>query len=290
MVLAGLKEAWKPLRSQWLGERVLMAVDDRALQAVALRGGAITTPYWESMLPAQAVVDGLPTLVDTLGDFLGDLLLSQGLMGQAVRLALPPQACHWRVVVWPLQEWPDDPHEALRTIDPELGLPFALADAAIDLQPLPGEPLRSLLVAARRDLVEAWQAVFAITGSPLERLLPAQVCLRQALLPALEATPAEDGVLLLHPSAGGCTALLWRQGLPLYERQLAQDAAQWPHALEQAVAYYRSRDPGFRLSRLWLTAPLPGQDQLAAALGVPLELLDSAPYASTVLQGLALGR
>ena len=34
MVLAGVREAWQPLRSQWLGERVLLAVDDRALQAV----------------------------------------------------------------------------------------------------------------------------------------------------------------------------------------------------------------------------------------------------------------
>lgn len=290
MVLALVREAWQPLRSQWLGERVLIAVEDRALQAVALRGGAITTPCWESMLPAQALVDGLPTLVDTLGDFLGDLLLSQGLMGQAVHLALPPQACNWRVVVWPLQEWPDDPREALRTIDPDLGLPFALADAAIDLQPLSGMPLRSLLVAAPRALVEAWQAVFAITGSPLERLLPAQVCLRQALLPALQATPAAGGVLLLHPSAAACTALLWRQGLPLYERRLAPDGSSWLQALEQCVAYYRSRDPAYRLSHLWLTAPLPGQDQLAATLGVSLELLDSAPYASPVLQGLALGR
>ena len=290
MVLAGVREAWTPLRSQWLGERVLMAVDDRALQAVALRRGAITTPSWESMLPAQALVDGIPILVDTLGDFLGDLLLSQGLMGQAVRLALPPQACHWRVVVWPLKEWPDDPLEALRTIDPDLGLPFALADAAIDLQPLPGEPLRSLLVAGPRQLVEAWLAVFAITGSPLERLLPAQVCLRQALLPALEATPAQDGVLLLHPSALGCTALLWRQGLPLYERQLPLEPARLSQQLEQCVAYYRSRDPGFRLGQVWLTAPLPGQDLLAASLGVPLELLDSAPYAAPILKGLALGR
>ena len=292
MVLAGVREAWKPLRSQWLGERVLMAVDDRALQAVALRRGAISTPFWESMVPAQALVDGRPVLVDTLGDFLGDLLLSQGLMGQAVRLALPPQACHWRVVVWPLQEWPDDPLEALRTIDPDLRLPFALAEAAIDLQPLPGEPLRSLLVAAPKDLVEAWLAVFAITGSPLERLLPAQVCLRQALLPALQATPADGGVLLLHPSAAGCTASLWRQGLPLYERQLALDPAQLPHGLDQCLAFYRSRDPSFRLSQLWLTAPLPAplHDQLAATLGVPLELLDGAPYASPVLQGLAQGQ
>jgi len=290
MVFAGVREAWKPLRSQWLGERVLLAVDDRALQAVALRRGAISIPSWESMLPAQALVDGMPTLVDTLGDFLGDLLLSQGLMGQAVRLALPPQACHWRVVVWPLQEWPDDPLEALRTIDPDLGLPFALADAAIDLLPLPGEPLRSLLVAAPRELVEAWLAVFAITGSLLERLLPAQVCLRQALLPALEATPAQGGVLVLHPSSAGCMALLWRQGLPLYERLLALDAAQLPHELERCVSFYRSRDPEFRLSQLWLTAPLPAQDQLAATLGLPLELLDSTPYASPVLQGLAQGR
>jgi predicted DNA-binding transcriptional regulator YafY len=85
-------------------------------------------------------------------------------------------------------------------------------------------------------------------------------------------------------------ALLWRQGLPLYERLLALDAAQLPHELERGVSFYRSRDPEFRLSQLWLTAPLPAQDQLAATLGLPLELLDSTPYASPVLQGLAQGR
>lgn len=289
MVLAGVREAWKPLRSQWLAERVLLAVEDRALQGVGVRRGAISTPGWDSMLPAQALVDGLPTLVDTLGDFLGDLLLSQGLMGQPVRLALPPQSCHWRVVVWPLQEWPDDPLEALRTIDPELGLPFALADAAIDLQPMPGQPLRSLLVAAPRALVEAWIAVFAIAGCPLERLLPAQVCLRQALLPALEAIAPETGVLLLHPTARTCTGVLWRQGMPVYERHLPPDGPELAASLQRCLAYYQRRDPGFGLGRVWLTQPLPQQEELAAALGLPLELLDSAPYASPVLQGLAQG-
>lgn len=289
-MLATVRDTWQPLRSQWLGETVLLSVDDRLLRGMALRRGAISTPAWESQLPAQALAGGMPELVDVLGDFIGDLLLTLGLMGQAVRVALPHGAAHWRVISWPLDAWPDDPIEALRTIDPELGLPFALGDAAIDLQPLPGQPLRSLMVAAPRALVQAWTAVFEVAGAPLQRLLPQQVCLRQALLPKLEACDPRDGVLLLHPSGSGCLASLWRQGVPLYERLLDADDPQLPARLEQIVAYYGSCDPAFRLRQLWLSGPLAAQEQLAVAFGQPLEQLDWAPYDSAVMQGLVLAQ
>jgi len=290
-VLAGVKEAWQPLRTQWLGQKVLLAFDDRTLNGTALSKGSISTPSWQSMLPTQALQRGMPELIDGLGDFLGDLLLSMGLGGQPLRIALPPEAAHWRVISWPFEQWPDEPIDALRTIDPDLGLPFALADAAIDLQPLPGMPLRSLLVAAPRALVEAWVEVINIAGAPLERLLPTQVCLRIALLQELQQCDPQSGVLLLLPDANGIgLAQLWRQGIPLYERRLAMNDPQLIEQIETLVAFYRSRDRGFRLGHLWLGAPLEQQDQLAAALGLPLEQPNCAPYDSLVLQGLALVR
>lgn len=289
MVLAGVKQAWQPLRTQWLGQRVLLAFEDRTLHGTALRKGSISTAAWHSMLPAQALQSGMPEQVDALGDFLGDLLLSMGLAGQPLRIAVPPEAAHWRVIRWPLDEWPDDPIEALRTIDPDLGLPFELADAAIDLQPLPGQPLRSLLVAAPRALVEAWVSVLYIAGAPLERLLPTQVCLGAALQQPLQQLDPRDGVLLLLPSVNGCCLVqLWQQGIPLYERRLDSQHPQFSQQLATLVAYYGTRDSSFALRHLWLGGLLEQQEQLTAALGLPVEQPDFAPYASPVLKGLAL--
>ncbi|MEB3235532.1 MAG: hypothetical protein VKM98_08895 [Cyanobacteriota bacterium] len=270
-----------------MGEAVLLSVEDRVLRGLAVRKGSISVPQWESLLPAQALNNGMPEQIEILGDFLGDLVLNQGLMGQALRVALPLQAAHWRVITWPLDEWPDDPIEALRTLDPELGLPFALADAAIDLQPLPGRPLRSLLVAAPTVLVEAWSAVAEVAGVRLDRLLPAQVCLRQALLPALQAQDPRDGVLVLHPAGLACMATLWQQGVPLYERQFDADDPRLGEQLQEIVDYYGSHDSRFGLRKLLTTAVVPQQSQLAQTLQVPLEQLDWAPYDSPVMQGLA---
>jgi Tfp pilus assembly PilM family ATPase len=191
------------------------------------------------------------------------------------------------VLEWPFQEWPDTPIEALRTLDPDLGLPFALADAAIDLQPLPGQPLRSLLVAAPRALVEAWVAVLQLAGMPLERLLPQQVCLREALLPHFGGA---GGVVLLQPGALAHTLQLWQQGVPLYERLLPADDPQLADHIEEVIAFYRSQDAAYVPRQLWLTGPLPGQETLAQALHLPLEPFTWAPYDAPVLQGLALVR
>jgi len=281
-VLAEVRELWPPLRSQWLAERVVLSIEEPTLRGMALRRGAISVPVWESQLPAQVLADGLPLRVEELGDFLGDLLLSKGLMAQPVWLALPRQAAHWRVIEWPFEDWPDEPLEALRTVDPALGLPFALADAAIDLQPLTGQPLRSLLIAAPRQLVEAWIAVFAIAGTTLERLVPSQVGLRQALLPALQALEPQQGVLVLQANGARCAASLWRQGMPLYERQLKSDDPRLPAELGAMLDYYGARDRGFKAGQLWLAGNLPDPLALAETLGLPLQQLDGA----VELQGL----
>lgn len=289
-MLAGVREAWRPLRSQLLGERVLLAFDEGQLQGVGLRQGAISTPVWDSVLPARCLQGGMPAMVDVLGDFIGDLLLSQGLMGQPLRVALPPGAAHWRLIEWPFDAWPETPIEALRTLDPELGLPFALADAAIDIQPLAGEPLRSLLVAAPRALVEAWIAVMQLAGMPLERLLPAQVCLREALAPRLNRLDQGDGVVLIQPGSVASTLQFWSKDAPLYERLVPAEPQQLAEHIAALIAFYRSRDPAFAARQLWLTAPLPQQETLAAGLGLQLEIPSWAPYDAPVMRGLALVR
>ncbi|MBM5799613.1 MAG: hypothetical protein FJ077_01970 [Cyanobacteria bacterium K_DeepCast_35m_m2_023] len=270
-----------------MGERVLLAFEDGLVQGVSLRQGAIKTPAWVSVLPAQALQRGMPQLKDLLGDFLGDLLLSMGLIGQSVSLALPAAGAHWRVVEWPFEEWPDTPIEALRTLDPDLGLPFALADAALDLQPLPGQPLRSLLVAAPRALVEAWVEVMQLAGMPLERLLPAQVCLRQALLPRLQRLDPRDGVVVLQPGSLTTTVQFWQQSVPIFERLLPADDPQLADQIVALLAFCGKREPGFAPRRVWLTSALPQQQALAEALALPLEQLDWPDYDSPVVQGLA---
>ena len=286
-MLAGLQDTWRPLRAQLWQQRVLLAFSEHGLHGVVLQRGLPLGESWQVQIPPQALLAGRPVLVEVLGDFVGDLLLDRGLISLPVSVALPAAAAHWRVVEWPLSEWPDDPIEALRTIQPDLGLPFGWPQISLDAQPLPGQPLRSLLVAAERSLVEAWIEVFATAGLSLDRLVPSQVCVRQALLASLEACDPDQGVVLLQPEGTACRLLLWRQGVPLFERVLAPGGAGLIAAVQRCLAFYRQQEPALRFGQLWLSEPLPQANDLAAALDLPLEQLASAPYDSLVLLGLA---
>ena len=142
-------------------------------------------------------------------------------------------------------------------------------------------------MAAERSLVEAWIEVFATAGLSLDRLVPSQVCVRQALLASLEACDPDQGVVLLQPEGAACRLQLWRQGVPLFERVLAPGGAGLIAAVQRCLAFYRQQEPALRFGQLWLSEPLPQANDLAAALDLPLEQLASAPYDSLVLLGLA---
>jgi hypothetical protein len=109
-----------------------------------------------------------------VGDFLGDLLLEYGVLDAQLVVSLPRQASHWRVVDWQAGQEPGDCVDELRALNPDLGWPFPLEQAYLDVHPLPGLPASSLVIAAERSVVDAWVEVFAIAGGTLQHLLPSQ--------------------------------------------------------------------------------------------------------------------
>jgi Tfp pilus assembly PilM family ATPase len=196
---------------------------------------------------------------------------------------------HWRVLVWPFEDWPEDPASNLRQIAPPLNLPFDLESAYLDLQPLPGDQSQMLLAAAPKPLVDAWIDVFSLAGVQLERLAPAQSCQLAAIASLMAATPADQLVVLVDPDPPGpCRLLLIRGGVPVFERSLASEGTGLVNELVRSVEFYRRQDSAVRGLRLLLTRPLAVLPQLESRLSVSAELLSSEPFGSLVLQGLAI--
>jgi Tfp pilus assembly PilM family ATPase len=194
----------------------------------------------------------------------------------------------WRVIDWPFDALPDDPIEALRTIDPPLPLSVPLADATIDLQPLAGSRSRFLLAVTPRKLVDDWIEVFTLAGAKLDRLAPAQSCRLAAVSALLEGAPADELTLLIHPLPAGARLLLLRRAEPVFDWVLPEREDDLVREVNRCVAFYRRQDPSVRRLRLLLSAPLEGQEKLQDSLGVRAEILTPEPYGSLVLQGLAM--
>ncbi|MFM7635972.1 MAG: hypothetical protein ACKO7Z_10435 [Cyanobacteriota bacterium] len=176
-------------RTQVLAKRVVLAIHDGGLQGavVGAKGELIDVP-----LPPGTCRQGQPQEIEAIGDLIGDLLLELNLAGAKVSACLPLQACHWRVVSWPHGQMPESGSTELRLLAPDLGIPWTLSDVYLAVEPLPGTPARSLLVAAPRRLVDGWVEVFELAGVQFQRLLPAQVCEWQMLAPAGTRTADED--------------------------------------------------------------------------------------------------
>jgi Tfp pilus assembly PilM family ATPase len=286
MVLAGLQEKWLPLRAELFPQTVLLDLSHpQLLIGQALKGGQPVEPLWTAPVPARTLRDGIPIVRDALGDFIGDLLLEHSRPYAGLAVALPRVLGHWRVIEWPDGRQPDDPVAALRSRAPELGWPFALKDAFIDVRPLAGSGSASLLVGAYREAVEAWIDVFAIAGGTLHHLIPSQAALMAALQPELEEAAPGELVALLQPTTSDCQLVVWRDGIPEYERVLPLAIDQLIPVLRQALGFCRSR-LGASGVRLILAEPLEGSDALAGQLGLPLAIADRGEYGSLHLQGL----
>ncbi|MCP9821640.1 type IV pilus biogenesis protein PilM [Cyanobium sp. L1E-Cus] len=253
----------------------------------SVKRGQPVEPAWSAPIPARTCRNGVPQLADAVGDFIGDLLLEHGGIDSQLVVSLPRQAAHWRVVEWASAQHPVDSIDELRDLNPDLGLPFALDDAYVDVQPLPGNTASSLVVAAARSVVEAWVEVFAIAGGTLQHLLPAQVCLMGALSDELIATPASTLVALLQPLDEQTVLTLWRQGVPEFERLLPGAMPDLLPALQQSLDFYRSHHAPEAPVRLLLTESMPDLEGLEQALGLEAELLECDGFGSLVLQGLA---
>ena len=283
------KEVLRPIRAQIFPRQVLLELHDESLRGQVLRQQRPEPVSLEAPLPPLTIRDGMPLEKEPLGDLIGDLMVRDDLIDHFVLAALPPAAVEWRVVVWPFEDWPDDPARALRQIDPPLNLPYPLEEASVDLQPLPGKPGQMLLAAAPKLLVQGWIDVFALAGVQLERLAPAQSCQFCAVSSLLHDAPADLLVALVDsdPEAAACRLLLIRDGLPVFERRLTGSGEVLADDLVRCVAFYRRQDPAVRGLRLLLTHPLEERSALESRLSVTAEDLTADPFGSLVLQGLA---
>ena len=290
--LIGLKDDLEdrliPIRAQLFPRQLLLELQDDALKGQVLRGGGPQPVSIDLPLPPLTCLDGQPLEKEPLGDLIGDLLVRDGLLDAVVLASLPEGAVEWRVIDWPSAALPDDPIEALRTIDPSLGFAVPLDQATIDLRPLPGATSRLLVAVAPRKLVEDWIDVFNLAGAQLERLAPAQSCRLAAVNALLELAPGDELTLLIHPLAVGARLLLLRRAEPVFDWPLPDGDDELVREVNRCVAFYRRRDPSIRRLRLLLSAPLSSQDNLQDALGVRAEILTPEPFGSLVLQGLAM--
>ncbi|TVS01876.1 MAG: hypothetical protein EA413_13500 [Cyanobium sp. PLM2.Bin73] len=288
LVLAGLQEKWLPLRAELYPQIVLLDLSHpQLLIGQTFKGGKPVEPLWTAPVPARTLRDGIPIVRDALGDFIGDLLLEHSRPYAGLVVALPRVLGHWGVIEWPGGLESSDPVATLRARGADLGWPFGLNEACVDVQPLPGAGLCSLVAGASRQAVEAWIDVFAIAGGTLRHLFPSQVALMAALQPELEQAQPGELVALLQPTTSDCQLVVWRDGIPEYERILPLALDQLVPVLRQALGFCRSR-LGASGVRLLLAEPLEGSDAIAEQLGLPLELADCAEYGSLHLRGLGL--
>jgi hypothetical protein len=248
-------------------------------------------------LPAATCRGGRPLQTEALGDFIGDLLLSYGQIKALLSVVLPAPACYWRALQWPLaasplSAWPPEPARQLRELQPDLGLPFALEQGWLDVMPVQGGDVDALVVAIERQLLADWLEVFNIAGVRLGRLVPAQVAWMVGLQERLLAANSTTLVGLLLPEPQALRLLVWRDGVPLYERLLSGELEQWLGQLEACLRFLRWQQ-GMKATgsiELLLAAGLAAAQQERLQLGCPqpLELLDSGGYGNLALRGLAL--
>ena len=268
---------------------VLIELHDSQLRAQVIADGRPGDVRFEVPLPPETCRDGMPLEKEPLADLIGDLMVRDNLIEAFAMVALPPAAAQWRVVEWPRgRRLPQDPLEATRELDAAaLNFPFPLADAVVDAQPLPGGDPRLLVAASPRSLVDAWIEVFSLAGVQLERLAPAQSCEFLALSPLLQQLASQDLVALLRPEESLTRLLLFRDGIPRYERSVVATGAELVAELSRSIAFYRRTDPQVRGLRLLHSGPLPELQALQLELGVTAEPTSHGAFDSLVLQGLA---
>ena len=286
MVLAGIQAQWRPLRALLLRQALLLDLSDPlVLMGQALKRGKPEGEAWSAPIPARTCREGVPVALDALGDFIGDLLLEHSTPDAALVVGLPWEAAYWRVVEWAEGSQPEDAAEELRERQIDLGWPFSIEDASLDVQPLADAPGCSLVVGMSLDALESWIEVFAIAGGSLRHLLPAQVCQQMAIMPKLQASAEDELVALLQPDSAHCQLVVWRAGVPEFQRRLPREPKALVPALDQALRFCRSR-LGVEAVRLLLAESVECADVIRDQLALPLEWADRGSYGSLHLAGL----
>ncbi len=286
-MLAGIKERWRPLRAELLPRVVLLDfTDPQLLVGQGFRNGKPQEPIWSAAVPARSLRDGMPIAADALGDFVGDLLLEHDAPDASLVVALPRQACEWRLITWPGGVSPGNPIEALRGLNPDLKLPYPLGAACIDVQPVPGREGNAVLVAAPRTTVDAWIDLFAIAGSSLRHLLPSQACQMLALRAELDAMAPGELLGVLQPTSTECLLDVWLDGAPHFQRRLPLDGAQLVPALQRCLQFCHG-EFGTACTRLLASDELAAAAAVEQAIGLELDVVDRGRFGTLVLAGLA---
>lgn len=288
-LIEDLQDRTRPLRARMFPRQLLLELQDDMLRGQLLADGKPGSVRFEAPLPPFTCREGVPLEKQPLADLIGDLLVRDGLLEAFVMVALPPAAVQWRVVEAPPgRPFPEDPIRAVRELDAaSLRLPFSLAEAVIDAQPLRSPDPLLLVAASRRQLVDDWIEVFALAGTQLERMAPAQHCeflgLRAAHLP----TGRRDLVALISTHEGHTRLTLYSYGIPRFERHLEVTGAQLVAEVSRCIAFYRRRDPVAGDLRVFHSGGLPEAEAIGLALGVTLEPVVADPFDSLILRGLA---
>jgi hypothetical protein len=286
--LNDLQLRWRSWMAVFAPQLVLLELQDDSLKGQshsASRPGPVTI---DTPLPPETCKAGMPLELEALGDLIGDLLVRDNLINAYVLASLPPEASLWRVVEWPSADpVPQDPLAALRKLDPPLNLPYSLADACLDVQPLPGHPKRLLLAATPRTVVEAWEQVFELAGAQLDRLAPAQSCLLAGLAPELTFLAASELVAVVAPGEESSRLLLLRGNVPVFEKVLPSEPDAMAAEFDRCVAFYRRQDPSCDGLKVFLSHPWDNAELLVPpGIPTPVEAF-CGEYGSVVLQGLA---
>lgn len=245
-----IQERLRQVRHQLFPQRLRLQIDDQGLSAQLLTKGKAPMPPPVSVpLPAGICRQGIPQNAAALGDFIGDWLLELGLVACQVEAVLPGAVCQWRVVTWPFDDHPDDPLQALRQLQIDLGESLQIEQSCLGWQPLPpgpGAQARALLAAAPKPVVQTWQEVFAVAGVSLQRLIPAQVQQWRALQPLwVDDTPSEHWFIALSDQR----SRLWLvvDGVPVADWPLpacppgAGPDPAWAEALTRCQLFWRQQ-------------------------------------------------
>jgi Tfp pilus assembly PilM family ATPase len=284
-----LKGRLRALQSMVFPQQVLLELHDTRMIGQPLLNGQPGPLCVDLPLPAQTCKAGLPIETEALSDLIGELMLREKLIDAHVMASLPQEAVQWRVVNWADAPPPEEAVAALRAKDPDLGFPYPLSEATIDLQPLPSAPGKLLLAATSREVVDGWIEVFDQAGLNLDRLASPQSCRLAALRGQLAELPPDLLVLLLSPEGTrGRPFMAIRGGIPLFERILVEQGERLIPEIQRCLTFLRNQFAEVGDLRLLLEGPLEQQTALEASLGQPAQPLELRTYASLVIQGLAI--
>jgi hypothetical protein len=287
-LLDDLKERLKPFKTRMFPQQVLLELSETGLVGQGYSNGRVAPVLINVPLPSLTIKEGVPIEVEPLADLIGDLLVRDGLIDAYVMASLPQAAVEWRVIDWGEREVPADGVAALRELAPDLGLPYGLKEAAMDLRPLASGGGKQLLATTRREVVEGWIKVFHQAGTNLDRLACPQTCRLSALEGLLEEMEAGALVVLLTMTEGRAQLMAIRDGVPLFEWPLPGKAGAQVEEVKRCVAFLRREFGQEGRLELLLEGEMEGLEELEMALGVSVQRIQSAPYGSLVLQGLAI--